>query len=49
MVWPLGLAEEGDWLMPFAAPLRGESGGQGVVMGCDYCELNALHLMILLL
>ena len=26
-----------------------ESGGQGISMGCDYCELNALHLMILLL
>ena len=25
----------------------GESGGQGVSMGCDHCELNALHLLIL--
>ena len=35
--------------MPFAAPLRVESGGQGVLNGRDYCELNALYLMIILL
>ena len=49
MAWSLGLAEKGDWLMPFAAPLRVESGGQGVLMECDYFELKALYLMIILL
>ena len=34
--------------MPFAAPLRVESGGQGVLMGCDSCELNTLQVMIIL-
>ena len=35
--------------MPFAVPLRVDSGGQGVLMGCDCCELNVSRLMIVLL